>query len=58
MFALRFSALKETIREMFQYLRDGGQVGILDGSNLSHKFRDYVSKQIALEVVRFVCVRA
>ena len=58
MFALRFSVLKETIREMFQYLRDGGQVGILDGSNLSHKVRDYVSKQIALEVFRFVCVRA
>ncbi len=47
---LRFSVLKETVRQLFQYLREGGQVGILDGSNLSHAFREYLMKQMESEV--------
>lgn len=50
MVELRFSVLKETVHEMFQFLREGGQVGILDGSNLSHSFRDYLMKQMESEV--------
>ena len=36
--------LNETMQEMFQYIRDGGQVGILDGSSLSHNTRGYNSE--------------
>ena len=50
---LRFSILDETMKEMFQYLRDGGQVGILDGSNLSHSTREHIMKEISKEVVIF-----
>lgn len=42
--------LKDTMKEMFEYLRDNGQVGILDGSNTSHEIREYITKRIAQEV--------
>lgn len=50
---LRLTVLKETMKEMFHYLRDGGQVGILDGSNLSHENREYIMEQISQEVSPF-----
>lgn len=50
MMELRLKVLNETMQEMFQYIRDGGQVGILDGSNLSHTTREYIISQIQKEV--------
>ena len=47
---LQFRVLNETMEEMFQYLREGGQVGILDGSNLSHSTRQYIMEKVAKEV--------
>ena len=47
---LRFRVLNETMEKMFQYLRDGGQVGILDGSNLLHSTRQYIMEKVAKEV--------
>ena len=50
MMELRMKVLNETMQEMFQYIRDGGQVGILDGSSLSHNTREYITSQIQKEV--------
>ena len=50
MVQLRTQVLKDTMKEMFEYLRDNGQVGILDGSNTSHEIREYITKRIAQEV--------
>lgn len=50
MVKLRLRVLNDTMTEMFEYLRDNGQVGILDGSNTSHWIREYITKQIEKEV--------
>lgn len=50
MVQLRLQVLNDTMKEMFEYLRDNGQVGILDGSNTSHEIREYITKRIAQEV--------
>lgn len=50
MVKLRLRVLNDTMSEMFEYLRDNGQIGILDGSNTSHWIREYITKQIEKEV--------
>ena len=50
MVKLRMQVLNDTMNEMFGYLRENGQVGILDGSNTSHSLREYITGKIAQEV--------
>ena len=50
MVKLRMQVLNDTMNEMFGYLRENGQVGILDGSNTSHAIREYITEKIAKEV--------
>ena len=50
MVKLRMQVLNDTMNEMFGYLRENGQVGILDGSNTSHSIREYITEKIAQEV--------
>ena len=50
MVKLRMQVLNDTMNEMFGYLRENGQVGILDGSNTGHAIREYITGKIAQEV--------
>ena len=50
MVKLRMQVLNDTMNEMFGYLRENGQVGILDGSNTSRSLREYITGKIAQEV--------
>lgn len=50
MVKIRMQVLNDTMNEMFGYLRENGQVGILDGSNTSHAIREYITGKIAQEV--------
>lgn len=47
---LRLAVITDTLQELFAYLREGGQVGLFDGSNLSRSMREHIEKLIANEV--------
>lgn len=53
---LRLKVITDTLQELFAYLREGGQVGLFDGSNLSRSMREYITKLISNEVCLFVFV--
>ena len=53
---LRLAVINDTIQQMFVYLREGGQVGLLDGSNLSRSTREYITKMISIEVLTVATV--
>lgn len=46
---LRLKVITDTLQELFAYLREGGQVGLFDGSNLSRSMREYITKLISNE---------
>ena len=46
---LRLTVITDTLHELFAYLREGGQVGLFDGSNLSRSMREYITELISKE---------
>lgn len=53
---LRLNVITDTLQELFAYLREGGQVGLFDGSNLSRSMREHITKLISNEVLRFLSI--